>query len=144
MSNVVGCLSKWVDIDNDVEDIVLSSERVLMQELGWAQHLGLQAVLMPSPHRSLSPNYARLLKSACLSSVSRQQLWIRMPLRIPFNYSNVNSEDDENDGTSDGWVVWDSLRNLMGCHHKICIAIELTDNLPDDLDNSVARWASGE
>lgn len=137
ISNVVGYLSTWVDLDNSATHLVSASEISLHQELLWAVHLGLQSIILPPPRRLVSPNYAKFIIKSC----SSMSLWIRIPLLIPFDYTN-NSIDSSDDSTLDGWTLWDNLRKLTGYNHKICIAIDVTEDLPQDIEDTIGRWSA--
>ncbi|CAJ0766713.1 21779_t:CDS:2, partial [Entrophospora sp. SA101] len=52
----------------------------LKQQLSWATHLGLTAVLIPFPSELLF-NYARCLNSI-FSGLLYTQIWIKIPLTI--------------------------------------------------------------
>ena len=59
---VVGSTSSWVDCDSDDPALKAASSSCLKHELGWAAHLGLQAVLLPPPPRPMgAANFARLI-----------------------------------------------------------------------------------
>lgn len=59
---VVGHVSSWIQPDATDPAVRQSSVAALRHELGWAAHLGLQAVLLPAPHRPAAcPNYAQVL-----------------------------------------------------------------------------------
>jgi type II protein arginine methyltransferase len=152
VSNVVGKLSEWIDCDNVNENIQLQSYDVLIQEITWAAHLGLQAVLAPMPygvsmsssrsHSSSSssaavvalastspavfPNYTRCLLAAAEVLTSYQQLWIRIPLEYP-------------DGR-DGWSVWNNIRTLSGNCDRLCIALEITESICHMDKDLIRRW----
>jgi protein arginine N-methyltransferase 5 len=64
ISNVVGLISNWIDLDNSSSSIAKNSEVALKQEFQWSSHLGLQAILLPKPSLRCQ-NYAR-----CVSQLS--------------------------------------------------------------------------
>jgi hypothetical protein len=72
----------------------------------WACHLGLQAIVMPTP-RLGSINYARILKQLSSRIVGQQQIWIRVPLMLPLDYHDVSQFQTD---SCDGWYAWDSVR----------------------------------
>jgi len=53
-------VSEWIEPDSDVSSIRIKAERVLKQELAWATHLTVPAVLLP-PTGTKIANYSRLL-----------------------------------------------------------------------------------
>ena len=87
-SQVVGKTSPWIDADSASAPSRRDGEAALRQELMWAAHLSLHAVLLPTPSFSAA-NYARVvnqflsaLSSTCLLYTSpspRDGLLSRMP-----------------------------------------------------------------
>jgi len=72
-ASVVGNLSKWMDLD-------AAAEKVFKQEVAWASHLSVPAVMLPTPrHAHNSANYARVLNQS-LTQVQYLQFWVRIPL----------------------------------------------------------------
>lgn len=138
-SNVVGSCSAWFDFDNTSSSIQTASEDCLRQECSWACHLGLQAVLLPTPCLKAA-NYARVVKQICEAPfASFQQLWLRIPLSLELDCRNTAIGQGH---VSDGWEVWDSFRHLVGHHHRLSIVLELTDTLPPNLPEIMSRWAA--
>lgn len=121
-------------MDNSNERIIRSSENCLRQELQWSIHLGLQAIVLPSPKSLVSPNYSRCLQQLCSNISTYQQIWVRIPLVVPFDY-RVSSHS-----TTDGWRIWDNLRHLTGHNHRLSIALELSNDIPEDIEDSMERW----
>jgi hypothetical protein len=77
---VVGKVSPWIDPDSANALLRQDSAAALKQELAWAAHLGLQAVILPCPPgRTSAVNYAQLLSRA-LAGLSNMALWVRIPL----------------------------------------------------------------
>jgi hypothetical protein len=64
-SSVVGQVSRWIDLDAKCPRARLASEKAFKQEIAWATHLSVGAVLLP-PVRSHQQcaNYARVLNQA--------------------------------------------------------------------------------
>jgi hypothetical protein len=63
----VGRVSSWVDPDSPDPVVARDSSAALRAELGWAAHLGLQAVLLPPPPRPRAcAAYARALTQVCV------------------------------------------------------------------------------
>jgi type II protein arginine methyltransferase len=53
-------VSEWMDLSSEDESVRLSGEKALKQELAWATHLAVPAVLLPPPTHDCA-NYARVL-----------------------------------------------------------------------------------
>lgn len=64
-SSVVGNISKWINLDAGCQRARLAAEKVFKQEVAWASHLSVPAVLLPTPrHHTSSANYARVLNQS--------------------------------------------------------------------------------
>ncbi len=63
----MGQVSDWVEPDSFDTALRQRSVAALKHQLGWAAHLGIQAVLLPPPPRPAnSPNYAQVLNQVGL------------------------------------------------------------------------------
>ena len=99
-NGVVGKISSWIDLDSRNQLIRSRSEKVFLlplllsnlanfyiigqafkQEIAWATHLSLSAVLLPTPSYN-SVNYARVINQIALN-LSYMQAWLRIPLLSP-------------------------------------------------------------
>nr|CAG8442217.1 14819_t:CDS:10 [Entrophospora candida] len=120
-----GKIPEWINLDSSDQNIRINSEIALKQQLSWAIHLGLTAVLIPFPSELLF-NYARCLNSI-FSGLLYTQIWIKIPLTI----------DDSNDRIVT-WERWNKIRTLCDHHFKLNIALELTANLPDE--HLIEKW----
>ncbi|CAG8639921.1 1692_t:CDS:10, partial [Acaulospora colombiana] len=122
----VGKISDWLDLDSSDHDIRTNSEIALKQQISWAGHLGLSAVLAPFP-ADCPMNYARSLNSI-LDVLTYTHVWMKIPLTL------------ENSGAQDTvtWEKWNTFRTL--CEHptKLVIALEVTAQLPED--KILDRW----
>lgn len=58
-SHVVGKISSWIDLDSEDEALRMDSETTLKQEIAWANHLSVQACILPPPKGASCANYAR-------------------------------------------------------------------------------------
>ncbi|KAG0166963.1 Protein arginine N-methyltransferase 5 [Apophysomyces sp. BC1034] len=126
---VVGVLSNWLQLDSTNELPRVNSELALKQELAWACHLGLLAVILPSLPRGSLSNLARAVGNGVMS-MSYTQMWVRVPL--------TDSEDIDGNLS---WRQWNKFRALTDHNPKIHVALELTADLP--LDNQLLDvWLS--
>ncbi len=149
-NNVIGHVSDWIDLDNEDLSIRRDSFTGLKQELMWASHLCLQAVLLPVP-RLISPNFARAV-SQLLSLNCHQQMWVRIPLVSGLTYHHTDDTGIDNNISStnsfakDGWKNWDSFRHFCGHTHRLCVALELTEDIAEEVWSSaemaMRRWAA--
>ncbi|KAI5586964.1 hypothetical protein BDE02_06G246900 [Populus trichocarpa] len=125
-SHVVGKISSWIDLDSEDETLRTASETTLKQEIAWANHLSIQACILPSPKGASCVNYARCVNQILLG-LNNMQLWLRIPL--------VKTDDDDVmdvNSTSfiDSWELWNAFRLLCEHHNQ--------PSLPSV--NSFGRW----
>ncbi|KAG9296063.1 hypothetical protein G9A89_011915 [Geosiphon pyriformis] len=125
----VGTLSDWIDLDSSIPRIRINSEIALKQELAWAAHLGLSTVLIPYPSQSCF-NYARSIHTILAGFT-----YTNILMRVPLTHSD-GSTWENNDTAS--WERWNRFRTLCEHHGKLCIALELTADLPEDY--LLERW----
>lgn len=69
---VVGRISDWVDLDSTDAELRKDSVAAVQQEVAWAVHIGIQAVIMPSPRTTTcAANYAQVrLNKPCVHTVA--------------------------------------------------------------------------
>lgn len=109
----------------------------MKQEVSWAMHLGLQAILLPPPPMQAA-NYSRSILQF-LSPTSYQQFWIRIPLLQPIRSDNMDAGLGH---ISDGWIAWNNLRLATGHVHNIGVALELSGDLNDEDLSICKKWAA--
>ncbi|RMX64522.1 hypothetical protein DD238_004212 [Peronospora effusa] len=154
-TSVVGNISKWIDMDATTLETRLNAEKVFKQEVAWASHLSVPAVMLPTPrHATNSSNYARILNQT-LTQAQYVQFWVRIPLttrqqssiKAPMEYDPVvghhatimmETHEEEDDDSSDPWEAWDSLRARCEYHPKLHVALEITADLPSA--EEIQRW----
>ena len=78
--------------------------QVLQQELDWATHLSLQAVLLPPPSYNCA-GYAMALSSH-LRHTSFMQFWVRVPL---VSLEHIHQDEDTRRVEGDSWECWNRL-----------------------------------
>ncbi|CAI2170057.1 20379_t:CDS:10 [Funneliformis geosporum] len=115
---LVGKISDWIDLDTSNHQIRTNSEIALNQQFSWAAHLGLNAILVPTPTNSFL-NYARSLN----------RIWMRIP---------IINEDTPCSNGMEMWEKWNKFRTFCENHYKLSIALELSVNLPDEV--YLERW----
>jgi len=125
-SNVVGCLSPWINLDSNNHMVRQESEKALKQEMAWAHHISCPAVIAPPPTRDCK-NYARAIYSQ-FSGFGNTSIYIHIPLLWP---------DDPEMGT-DPWETWNDLRMQCEHHSSLFVALEITSDLPDD--DTLTQW----
>ncbi|KAL9400588.1 hypothetical protein Peur_009549 [Populus x canadensis] len=133
-SHVVGKISFWIDLDSEDETLRMASETTLKQEIAWANHLSIQACILPSPKGASCANCARCVNQILLG-LNNMQLWLRIPL--------VKTDDDDvmdANSTSfiDSWELWNAFRLLCEHHSQLFVALDILSSLPSV--NSLGRW----
>ena len=154
---VVGKLSAWVvpRLDSCHVEIRRKAEAAFQQELAWAAHLTLAAVLAPPPPPG-GVNYARCV-SGVLHATQHMQIWVTVPLSAPplsdaapTGEGAAGAGPDEAAAGADGggggegggesaWRSWHRLRSLAEHHPNLGVALELGLDLPDEAAQ-LDRW----
>ena len=128
-SQVVGKASPWIDCDSGNAALARDSAAALQQELAWAAHLSLQAVVLPPPPQPLrAANYARIINDM-LGGLASMALWVRIPAAGPPGATGA---------AADPWEWWNQLRFLCNHHPRLGVVLELGADLPAEDD--LARW----
>jgi len=111
-SYVVGKISPWLNFDSKVEKIRLNSRMAFKQEIAWASHLSLTAILLPYPEWDCA-NYASCVLSTLLN-ISGSALWVEVPLISPKKMMLLNQQDEEVQLSKewDSWECWNKMRTL--------------------------------
>ncbi|PRW56786.1 arginine N-methyltransferase [Chlorella sorokiniana] len=155
-SQIVGKASPWIDCDSECAPLARDSAAALQQELAWAAHLGLQAVVLPLPATPLrGANYARILNHT-LGGLASMALWLRIPAMAPGAASSADGAAAA-DGSSadtaaaaaaagegpsslaaDPWEWWNQLRFLCNHHPRLGVMLELGADLPST--DNLERW----
>ncbi|KAJ3292031.1 hypothetical protein HK104_005609 [Borealophlyctis nickersoniae] len=112
---IVGGISPWVQLDSDDHAVRESAELLVKQQIQWAAHMGLSAIVFTCPAEGPIVNFARLVNQT-LSMVAYTQIVIRVML----------------DPEVDPWGRWNLIRNLCDHNPKLSLALELKPELPDD------------
>ncbi|KAG2220444.1 hypothetical protein INT45_004186 [Circinella minor] len=124
---VVGTLSNWLELDSTDQNTRINSELALKQELAWACHLGLFAVMTPplSDTTTSISNLARVINHN-VGSMAVTQMWVRVLM----------------DKNNQAWKKWNQFRSLAEHNPRIHVALELPKELPEDdllLDTWIAE-----
>ncbi|XP_046843364.1 protein arginine N-methyltransferase 5-like [Xenia sp. Carnegie-2017] len=138
---VVGKVSPWINTDsnNDVER--KNSEQALLQEIAYAVHLGLPAILVNLTKQPCT-NLAAIINGICFDS-HVQQFWIRVPMKSPANEIDRSLFEDgkiskKSEEDSDTWEWWNSFRTLCHNTRKVGLALEISNELPTEKE--IKRW----
>ena len=79
-SSIYGLVSRWIDPDSASLQTRNVAEKVLKQEVAWATHLSVQAVILPFPQSTSCSNYARILNQLAIQAL-HLQFWIQTPMK---------------------------------------------------------------
>ena len=138
-SQVVGKTSPWIDADSASAPSRRDGEAALRQELMWAAHLSLHAVLLPTPSFSAA-NYARVVNQF-LSALSSTALWVRVPVVAPEAEAAAARGDDETSESTtrrDPFEAWANFRALCEGHPQLGVCLDVGAALPTD--EEIDRW----
>jgi len=145
-SSIIGKISSHQLDSEDIKTRKIS-EQLILQEMSWATHLSLPAVLLPPPSIACA-NYSSIL-SRFSNSLIYTQLLVRIPLGTSIEstkkaQSRCDSEKIECVPQEDSWERWNALRTLCDHHPSLAVALEITEDLPgmDELStqNILLKW----
>uniref|UniRef100_T1JI27 Protein arginine N-methyltransferase n=1 Tax=Strigamia maritima TaxID=126957 RepID=T1JI27_STRMM len=140
-SLIVGKVSPYLQLDSEVESVRKNSEEALEQELLYASHLGLPAVLL-QVWSGQCVNLARHVHNRIASSSNQAnyQIWVKIPMQSTQEASHVWLKDGKNqlEVEGDPWHWWNTFRSVCNFEKKVGLALEITTDLPDD--SAVTRW----
>lgn len=131
-SNVVGVISSSIDLDNHCDHVRLSSEKMFTQEVNWAVHLGLQAVILPCPKSGKVFNYSKCLLQL-MPKCRFQHLWLTIPLTLSTEFSTEIPDFDS-------WTLWNMVRSMTNYNPKLSIILDLSDDLCNYSEVNAERW----
>ena len=118
---VVGGISEWINCDSCDPSFAKNSMDALRQEVAWASHLSLAAILLPAP-RKHHMNYFREIARIVLKQ-PYMNIWFRVA------YDDVHE---------DPWETWVELRTLCDNHARLHIVLDLPANSPPSQE--LRRW----
>eukprot|EP01133_Synstelium_polycarpum_P019348 gene19348-23166_t len=128
-SVIVAKLSPWIDVDSKCAQTRKSSMLAMRQEISWAAHLAVPALLVPMPSL-VAANYAQIIYQN-LQALSQMRIWMRVPLVSPTASLDTPVEGSTKD-TSNTWHNWNNFRRLCNHHPSLFPVLELTADLPSD------------
>lgn len=126
-----------------VKDVTGSGAK-LEAEITYAVHLGLSALVFECPASDLAIcQLARILNGRLTSAGGCQNLpyfWLQIPLHSPIDSANAWRNDlDSDEKSEDTWFRWHRFRSYVTTDKRIGVALELSDELPDQI--VLDRWA---
>ncbi|XP_046550143.1 LOW QUALITY PROTEIN: protein arginine N-methyltransferase 5-like [Haliotis rubra] len=140
-SLIVGKVSPWLQNDSKIDTVRKNSDAALRQELKYAAHLGMPAIMVPLKSRNIL-NLARCLNEHMLCSYFQQQFWMQVPLVAPWDQRDdvIEGLDGGDSPTEDTWEWWHLFRTLCDCNKRLGICLEMTADLPSE--SVLERWLS--
>jgi protein arginine N-methyltransferase 5 len=149
-------------VDSPCEQVRESSEKALKQELAWAVHLSVPAVLLPTPNIDCA-NFSHIINQFALSS-QYLEFWVTIPVcsteTMLSGLEEIDAGDEKNMDTSAGssagapgndgddeaddpnrddtWQIWNRIRCMCEFHPRMFVALELTADLPSA--SQLERW----
>eukprot|EP01116_Phalansterium_solitarium_P004759 TRINITY_DN1586_c0_g1_i1.p1 TRINITY_DN1586_c0_g1~~TRINITY_DN1586_c0_g1_i1.p1 ORF type:complete len:625 (+),score=223.40 TRINITY_DN1586_c0_g1_i1:84-1958(+) len=146
-SSVVGKVSATAAaLDSADASVRRAASERLQQEVGWASHLSLPAILMPPPGPR-SANYIQYINQVLQSNAIYMQVWLRVPLVAQPATATADADEGAEQQqeqlpngrmSNEPWEWWDSVRTLCDSHSSLHLALEITEDLPSAA--VLARW----
>eukprot|EP00241_Pyramimonas_parkeae_P004115 CAMPEP_0114238944 /NCGR_PEP_ID=MMETSP0058-20121206/8189_1 /TAXON_ID=36894 /ORGANISM="Pyramimonas parkeae, CCMP726" /LENGTH=666 /DNA_ID=CAMNT_0001351077 /DNA_START=112 /DNA_END=2109 /DNA_ORIENTATION=- len=139
-NQVVGQISDWIDPDSAEEAVAKSSAVAFGEEMGWATHLSLQAVLL-HPKSAACVNLARLTNQI-LQGLHHMQVWVGVPATAAEEEeaSQDSPELDADSGLAlkDPYVWWHQMRIMCESNPSLGVCLRVGPTLPHAA--TLQRW----
>lgn len=137
---IVGKLSPYIDVDNPNPLLRKQFEEVLAQELAYASHLGLPAIMFTLRGNN-NVNLARLIHNK-LQAGCCYQVWVQVSMESPavqaMHYRSDVDDFEKNTLEINTWEWWNKFRSVCNFEKKLGLALEITADVPPE--EEVARW----
>lgn len=129
---VVGELTSHIDVDSEIDHIREHSKELFLQELGFATHLSVPAILiyLSKPNNI---QLARILNDKLNSGFS-YSVWINIPMIHPSRYSPVSETE------YDTWDWWNNFRTYCSYDKRLGLVLELPDVKHNVPGCELERW----
>ena len=131
-SLVVGRASYTIEVDSKIQHVRNNSEARLLQELKYASHLGLPAVMVTLQGRHHT-NLARIVSNYIVKGASFQ-LWVQ----VPVCQTDLSKYEDREMVAEQTWDWWNTFRLVADSSSKINLCLDLTEQLPGNIE--IERW----
>ncbi|XP_039286145.1 protein arginine N-methyltransferase 5 [Nilaparvata lugens] len=139
---VIGKVSPYIDCDSINEYVRKSSEATLLDELNYACHVNMAAVMIPLTGPNVV-NLSRVIMSKLVPTTSIQ-IWLKVPMislnqqrKVFYKNEDKNAEPMEDDDT---WEWWNRARTITGWQKRVMVALELCADMPAVTDLQIQRW----
>ncbi|XP_022905045.2 protein arginine N-methyltransferase 5 [Onthophagus taurus] len=130
---IVGKLST-LQVDSEIKHVKERSEIILKQELGFASHLGLPAIMIQL-HQKSNPNLAHILHNTFLNGAN-YQVWVTLPMVHPSKYTPLCEKNE----IEDSWEWWNDLRRYCRYDKRLGLVLEMPNvgEVPSKIE--MDRW----
>jgi len=138
-SLVVGRLGHSINVDSSIQHIRQNSEARLTEELRYATHLGMPAVMIILTGDEHT-NLARMISNH-IAKGATMQVWVQVPLTAPDLSKYEKNENVDNGNVARGqntWDWWNRFRLVANSNSKINLCLCVTEQCPEEVD--VMRW----
>eukprot|EP00501_MAST-03F_sp_TOSAG23-6_P002247 GSMAST32.ASY1.ANO1.2347.1 assembled CDS len=126
---IVGKISRWFNLDSVSDNVRATAEKTLFQELAWATHLSVPAILLPPLYYNCI-NYAR-----CISQK------VAIPGHAQIDISDMSNDNQPSlDVSADPWEAWNRFRCMCNHSPSLFVCLVFTKNLPSWEEQT--RWLS--
>lgn len=137
-SRVVGEVAKHIDVDSINEVVRENSEKILLEELDYATHLSVAAVIIHLRSERCT-NLAHFINKWLTEQV-HLHAWIHMPLVNPRIQENrYRSEGKTTNQYESPWEWWNKLRSLCDYNPRLGLVLDMSAELPPKLERDL--WA---
>lgn len=129
---IVGKISPYFEIDSEIEHVRKTNEALFLQELEFANHLSLPAILLPLRSGNCI-NMAKILY-ARISGCCTYLVWVQLPMVAKKRIETIGNGDTD----YNSWEWWNKFRIYCDYDKKLGLALELSQDMPSDQD--LERW----
>lgn len=124
ISNTIGLLSSWIELESDDELIAEFSKQVLMNELEYAKFIGLKHIIMAPPKDLLKlSNYSKSIYDA-LDITESHHITISISLPLCEDIEGLSSRPQHIDSLST-WDMWNSIRTNADYNPRLKVSLAL-------------------
>uniref|UniRef100_A0AAG5DYL6 Protein arginine N-methyltransferase n=1 Tax=Anopheles atroparvus TaxID=41427 RepID=A0AAG5DYL6_ANOAO len=135
INQVICRVGENVDLDSPIDRIRKHSERTILQEISFAEHLVQHGYMYTKLKGANCANFARTVASGALKGT----LLVEVPITNPKSAQNCWRRDIEDDqAVQDTWQWWNAFRSYADYNQHVKIALELTTDVPKK--EEIYRW----
>ncbi|RZB38851.1 PRMT5 domain containing protein, partial [Asbolus verrucosus] len=127
-------LTHTINLDSEIEHVWSKSKALLLQELGFAIHLGIPVVKI-SLTKKVNMQLERLINEKFVSGFG-SSFWVTVPMVHPLQYSPICTDDEK----EDSWEWWNDFRTYCNYDKHLGFVLELPDIKHIPLKNEIDRW----